>query len=127
RDEVDLSPLRIAERLQLPEHSSASTRARSSRMTSCGSGGSRPSRKEDQGEDSGAFHMSNLLAAGIVRFCVREVYSGRCAGVAELANALGLGPSGAEVPYRFKSCRPHSAAASIGAALAASRPNAGCA
>src|SRR5205085_6567924 len=31
----------------------------------------------------------------------------RCAGVAELANALGLGPSGAEVPYRFKSCRPH--------------------
>jgi hypothetical protein len=43
----------------------------------------------------------------IVRLRARAVYSGFRAGVAELANALGLGPSGTEVPYRFKSCRPH--------------------
>ena len=29
--------------------------------------------------------------------------------MAELANALGLGPSGPQVPYRFKSCRPENA------------------
>jgi hypothetical protein len=27
--------------------------------------------------------------------------------VAELANALGLGPSGADAPWRFESSRPH--------------------
>src|SRR5262249_7657626 len=51
--------------------------------------------------------VSSTWQSGIVRFVSTTVYSGKRAGVAELANALGLGPSGAEVPYRFKSCRPH--------------------
>jgi hypothetical protein len=36
-----------------------------------------------------------FLAVVIVRFFAPKVYSGDAAGVAELANALGLGPSGA--------------------------------
>ena len=48
------------------------------------------------------------LAVVIVRLASPTVYPEQSAGVAELANALGLGPSGAQVPYRFKSCRPHS-------------------
>ena len=47
------------------------------------------------------------LAVVIVRLASATVYPGRVAGVAELANALGLGPSGVNAPYRFKSCRPH--------------------
>jgi hypothetical protein len=50
------------------------------------------------------------LAVVIVRFRKRTVYPWQRAGVAELANALGLGPSGVNTPYRFESCRPHVAA-----------------
>jgi hypothetical protein len=61
-------------------------------MASCGSGGSRPSRETNQGENRSMLH---LPGGAIVRVLTLNVYCCRGAGVAELANALGLGPSGA--------------------------------
>src|SRR5581483_1555981 len=45
-----------------------------------------------------------------------RLYPVRCAGVAKLATAPGLGPGGAQAPWGFKSLRPHWEAAAHGGA-----------
>src|SRR5207247_3266458 len=105
--EIDLRPLRVAECLQAPERSTAARRTRRGRVaSSSGSRGGTGRREEDQGEDSNAFHCKP--PGGGDRTLIRgQGLLWGPAGVAELANALGLGPSGADAPWRFESSRPH--------------------
>ena len=51
--------------------------------------------------------MRETVLATRRRLLTAEAYPSRRAGVAELANAAGLGPVGPQGPWRFESSRPH--------------------